>query len=78
MAGLSGFPNVAGISASSVVTGLLGEAESALWNILSLQPQWGIYKDGEIEIEIDSFLGASSRSTAAVSDYRVMPGAFSS
>lgn len=76
MAGLSGFPNVAGISASSVVTGLLGEAESALWNILSLQPQWGIYKDGEIAIEIDSVLDASARSTAAVSDYRVMPGAF--
>lgn len=76
--GFSGFPSVTGISPASIRTGILGQIQSGLLDIFTVQQPWGIYKDGQPVIEVDSVIDASVRAAAMVSDYRVMPGSFAS
>ena len=76
--GLNGFPRVSGISASSIVTGVLGRIESAIWDLLSVSPKWGIYLDNMVAIEVDSVLSVEHRAFAHVPTYRLMSGAFAS
>ena len=76
--GLNGFPSVSGISASSIATGALGRLESAIWDLLSVSPKWGIYLDNAVAIEVDSVLSVEHRAFAQVPTYRLMSGAFAS
>ena len=73
-----GIPKIPNIKLDNIVTSVLGQIEAALWDILSLQPKWGIYSNGLIAVEVDSVIDMGVRGTAHVADYRLMTGAFTS
>lgn len=76
--GLNGLPSVSGISSSSILTGALGRLESAIWDLLSVSPKWGIYSNGTVAVSVDSVLSTEHAATANVPTYRMMGGAFAS
>lgn len=78
MIGLNGIPKLSGISASSILKGALGQLESAIWDLLSVSPKWGIYQDDEVAVEVDSFMSVEHQAFADVPTYRMMGGAFAS
>lgn len=73
-----GIPKIPNIKLDNIVTSVLGHIEAALWDILSLQPKWGIYSDGDVAVEVDSVVDMGVSGTAHAADYRLMTGAFAS
>ena len=73
-----GIPKIPNIKLDNIVTSVLGQIEAALWDILSLQPKWGIYSDGDVAVEVDSVVDMGVSGTAHAADYRLMTGAFAS
>lgn len=78
MIGKNGFPSISSITTSAIKTGVLGRLESAVWDLLSLAPKWGVYIDNALAVEVDSVLSVEHRSSSRISTYRLMTGSFAS
>lgn len=65
--------------AASVIS-LLGAAESALWDLISYHPRWGVFNPGTNvkAVEVDSVVDLATRRESQTSDYRIETGSFAS
>lgn len=66
--------------ASAIGISLLGAAESALWDLISYHPRWGVFSPGTNvkALEVDSVVDLATRREAQASDYRIETGSFAS
>lgn len=74
-----GIPNLlSGFSVKSVVTGILGAVEAALWELLAGDSGWAIYDAGTTlpSVDVDSISELNLRSETQLADYKIENGGF--
>lgn len=78
MASIPGVPNLLNKPATAIPLTLLGNAINALWNFLFPGPQWGIFTTGTDQpaVTVDSVVSLDISADAAVSDYPIQTGSF--
>lgn len=79
MIGIPSLPNLP--SGKGIINSILAMSESKLWQLLTLEPTWGIYESGSsttMAVEIDSVQEASVSEEADVPTYRLQTGSFAS
>jgi hypothetical protein len=68
------------VSVKNATISLLGAAQSAIWRMLSIAPEWGVYvsNSSDLAVVVDSVVAMAQRKSAQISDYPVETGSFAS
>ena len=79
---LIGLPSLPKLpSGKGIFTNLLSFGQGKLWQLLTLEPTWGIYMAGsstELAVAVDSVIEVSLNEESDVPDYRLQTGSFAS
>lgn len=79
---LIGLPSLPKLpSGKGIINNLLAIGQGQLWQLLTLQPIWGIYEAGSsssLAVEVDSVQQVSLKEESDVPDYRLQTGSFAS
>src|ERR1700741_3756169 len=76
-----GFPNLAsGLTLQNTSIALLGQAEAALWQLVTGDAGWALYNTGTTNapVSIDSIVELVLRGESQLADYKIESGGFTS